>query len=86
MADWNPVGLLPSGTVADKSLLDSLNTGRPIYLQGSDFHNSLVNSRALVLAGVDRTTPDPAGGQVAAAPTANRPVCWWTTPRTSSTG
>lgn len=64
VADWNPVGLLPSGTVADKSLLDSLNTRRPIYLQGSDFHNSLANSRALALAGVDRTTPDPAGGKI----------------------
>ncbi|WP_051948050.1 amidohydrolase [Streptomyces scabiei] len=62
--DWNPVGLLPAGTVATKSLLDSLNTRRPIYLQGSDFHNSLANSRALALAGVDRTTPDPAGGKI----------------------
>jgi predicted amidohydrolase YtcJ len=64
VADWNPVGLLPAGIVADKSLLDSLNTRRPIYLQGSDFHNSLVNSRALALAGVDRSTADPAGGQI----------------------
>ncbi|MFI2433079.1 amidohydrolase [Streptomyces sp. NPDC018693] len=64
VTDWNPVGLLPSGTVADRTLLDSLNTSRPIYLQGSDFHNSLVNSRALALAGVDRTTADPAGGQI----------------------
>ncbi|WP_208921620.1 amidohydrolase [Streptomyces capitiformicae] len=64
VVDWNPVGLLPAGTVADKSLLDSLNTRRPIYLQGSDFHNSLANSRALALAGVDRTTPDPTGGKI----------------------
>ncbi|MFF4503400.1 amidohydrolase [Streptomyces sp. NPDC001401] len=64
VADWNPVGLLPAGTVADKKVLDSLNTRRPIFLQGSDFHNSLANSRALALAKVDRTTPDPAGGQI----------------------
>ncbi|KOV80471.1 amidohydrolase [Streptomyces sp. NRRL WC-3618] len=64
VADWNPVGLLPAGTVGDKSLLDSLNTRRPIHLQGSDFHNSLVNSRALALAGIDRNTPDPVGGQI----------------------
>ena len=64
ITDWNPVGLLPAGTVANKSFLDALNTSRPIYLQGSDFHNSFVNSRALALAGVDRTTPDPAGGEI----------------------
>lgn len=64
VTDWNPVGLLPAGTVAHKSFLDALNTSRPIYLQGSDFHNSFVNSRALALAGVDRTTPDPSGGEI----------------------
>lgn len=64
VADWNPVGLLPAGTVATKAILDALPTSRPIYLQGSDFHNSLVNSRALALAGVDAATPDPAGGEI----------------------
>lgn len=65
VGDWSPVGLLPSGTVAHRSMLDALSTKRPIILQGSDFHNSLVNSRALALAGVTRDTPDPAGGQIA---------------------
>jgi predicted amidohydrolase YtcJ len=55
---------MPPGTVADKSILDSLSTSRPIALQGSDFHNMLVNSRALDLAGIDRTTPDPPGGEI----------------------
>jgi hypothetical protein len=62
--DWNPVGLKPAGTVADKSMLDALQTSRPIALQGSDFHNMLVNSRALALAGIDGTTPDPSGGEI----------------------
>jgi predicted amidohydrolase YtcJ len=64
VTNWNPVGLTPAGTVASKALLDSLPTRRPIFLQGSDFHNSLANSRALALAGVSRTTADPAGGQI----------------------
>jgi predicted amidohydrolase YtcJ len=64
VTDWSPVGLLPAGTVADRSMLDALKTTRPIYIQGSDFHNSWVNSRALALAGVDRTTPNPAGGEI----------------------
>lgn len=64
VTDWNPVGLLPAGTVATKAYLDALDTQRPIYLQGSDFHNSFVNSRALALAGVTRTTADPVGGEI----------------------
>ena len=64
ITDWSPVGLLPAGTVANKSFLDALKTSRPIYLQGSDFHNSFVNSRALALAGIDATTPSPSGGEI----------------------
>lgn len=68
VTDWSPVGLLPAGTVADKQMLDALDTARPIRLQGSDFHNSWVNSRALALAGIDRNTPDPAGGEIVRGP------------------
>lgn len=64
VTDWNPVGLLPAGTAGNRSFLDALSTTRPIHLQGSDFHNSLVNSRALALAGITRDTPDPAGGEI----------------------
>ena len=64
VTDWNPVGLRPAGTVADRSILDALSTSRPIALQGSDFHNMLVNSRALAVAGIDKTTPNPSGGEI----------------------
>ena len=64
VTDWNPVGLKPAGTVADRSILDALATSRPIALQGSDFHNMLVNSRALALAGIDKSTPNPSGGEI----------------------
>jgi len=64
VTDWNPVGLLPAGTVVDRSILDALATSRPIALQGSDFHNMLVNSRALALAGIDKSTPNPSGGEI----------------------
>ncbi len=64
VTDWSPVGLLPNGTVADRSQLDALDTKRPILLQGSDFHNVFVNSRALEVAGVTDSTPNPAGGEI----------------------
>jgi len=47
-----------------KSLLDAIETGRPIILWGSDGHNAWANSRALELAGIAADTPDPALGVI----------------------
>lgn len=46
-----------------RALLDGLTTPRPIAITSSDFHSVLANSRAFALAGIDATTPDPAGGK-----------------------
>jgi len=46
-----------------RALLDGLSTARPIAVTSSDFHSVLANSRAFALAGIDATTPDPAGGK-----------------------
>ncbi|MEV8532058.1 amidohydrolase [Streptomyces sp. NPDC051211] len=62
--DWNPVGLLPTGTVPHHSLLDALPTRRPVALVGGDGHNMWVNRRALDIAGITSATPDPAGGRI----------------------
>src|SRR6266851_541242 len=42
--------------------LDRAAGGRPVYLRRKDGHSAWVSSAALALAGVDQTTPDPAGG------------------------
>ncbi|MFG3490764.1 amidohydrolase [Streptomyces sp. NPDC047972] len=62
--DWNPVGLLPQGTLPHHSLLDALPTRRPVALVGGDGHNVWVNGRALEIAGVTAATPDPPGGKI----------------------
>lgn len=62
--DWNPVGLLPHGTAPHHSMLDALPTRRPIALRGGDGHNVWVNQRALDIAGVTASTPDPVGGKI----------------------
>ncbi|WP_330299146.1 amidohydrolase [Streptomyces sp. NBC_00503] len=62
--DWNPVGLLPSGTLPHHDMLDALPTRRPIALVGGDGHNLWANQRALDIAGITAATPDPVGGQV----------------------
>ncbi|WP_274556408.1 amidohydrolase [Streptomyces spiramyceticus] len=47
-----------------KDLLDAVVPDRPVYLPNRDHHGAWANSRALHLAGVDRTTPDPADGRI----------------------
>ena len=48
-------------TAAD---LDWVTGGRPTLLSRKDGHSIWLNSRALDLAGIDRETPDPAGGTI----------------------
>ncbi|MGW7067836.1 amidohydrolase [Streptomyces sp. NPDC054855] len=62
--DWNPVGLLPHGTAPHHSMLDALPTRRPVALRGGDGHNMWVNRRALEIAGITASTPDPVGGKI----------------------
>lgn len=66
--DWNPVGLLPTGTVPHHRMLDALATRRPVALIGNDGHNAWANQRALDLAGITASTPDPSGGQIVRDP------------------
>lgn len=42
-----------------RDLLDQLVPGRPVYLSAADGHSSWVSSRALELAGIDASTPNP---------------------------
>jgi len=48
-------------TAAD---LDAVSGGLPAALQRVDGHATWVNSRAMSLAGITKTTPDPAGGRL----------------------
>ncbi|MGW3068100.1 amidohydrolase [Streptomyces sp. NPDC001130] len=53
-----------TGGTPTKELLDAVVPDRPVYLPNRDHHGAWVNSRALQLAGVDRSTPDPADGRI----------------------
>lgn len=55
--------LAPDGC-PDATWLDSAVPDRPAVLVAADYHTAWANSRALELAGVDATTPDPPRGQV----------------------
>ncbi len=60
---WNQV-LWPDKTFPTRSALDAISKTRPIALDRVDNHALWVNSAALALAGIDRNTPDPEGGQI----------------------
>jgi len=62
--NWFQQETQPLGVVTTRALLDALPTKRPIFLSSSFGHSTLANSRALALAGITATTPDPVGGQI----------------------
>src|SRR5829696_278346 len=56
--------MLPPGTDATKATLDALKTERPIIVASSDGHTTLVNSKALQIAGITAATADPPSGRI----------------------
>ncbi|MFN0182107.1 MAG: amidohydrolase [Gemmatimonadales bacterium] len=47
-----------------RRLLDAVVPDRPVYLSAADGHSAWVNSKALALAGITRTTADPPKGRI----------------------
>jgi predicted amidohydrolase YtcJ len=52
------------GGLPDRHALDAVVSDRPVFLPNRDGHGTWVNSRALALAGIDRSTPDPPDGRI----------------------
>ncbi|MCF2530891.1 amidohydrolase [Yinghuangia soli] len=61
---WYVQAMQPVGTTVTRKDLDTLPTRRPIVINSTDGHTSLVNSRALALAGITRDTPNPPTGTI----------------------
>lgn len=57
-------GSLAEAGLFDASWLDEAVADRPVMLRAWDYHTVWVNSRALELAGIDASTPEPELGEV----------------------
>ena len=57
-----------------KEWLDAAVPDRPAYLTAADGHSAWVNSKALAIAGVNRTTRDPPGGRIERNPLTGEPT------------
>ncbi|WP_237065308.1 amidohydrolase [Microbulbifer guangxiensis] len=60
---WNQV-LWPGKQFPTRKQLDALEIDHPIWLRRVDGHAGWANSKALELAGIDRNTHSPAGGEI----------------------
>jgi predicted amidohydrolase YtcJ len=56
--------LLTSRTVPTRQVLDGITRDHPVLLIDSTFHDAWLNSRALELLGITRSTSDPGGGVI----------------------
>lgn len=60
---WNQV-IWPGKQFPTAKDLDAVVSDRPVALSRIDGHATWVNTRALEISGITRTTPDPQGGQI----------------------
>lgn len=65
---WSPPAF-PGRTDLDAAVAD-----RPVMLERADGHAVVVNSRALEIAGINRETPDPPGGEILRDPATGLPT------------
>jgi len=47
-----------------KEWLDAIDSDRPIYMTAADGHSAWASSKALEIAGITKSTPDPANGRI----------------------
>ncbi|HEU0138509.1 MAG TPA: amidohydrolase [Bryobacteraceae bacterium] len=61
--DWDHESWTPARLPSRQSI-DAVTPDHPVFVNRLDGHMGLANSVALKMAGIDRNTPDPAGGSI----------------------
>jgi predicted amidohydrolase YtcJ len=64
VVSWFQESMRPAGVKTSRATLDVLKTTRPIIVRSSFGHTVLANTRALALASITASTPDPLGGKI----------------------
>ena len=64
VVSWFQESMRPAGVKTSRATLDALKTTRPILVTSSFGHTALANTRALALAKVTASTPEPIGGKI----------------------
>ena len=64
----------PDTRLPTRDLIDAFTSDTPVFVNRLDGHMALANSLALKLAGIDRGTPDPAGGIIVHDPKTGEPT------------
>ena len=64
----------PGHGLPSRALIDSVTPDNPVWMTRPDLHIGLANTRALEIAGVNRNTPDPPGGQIDRDPQTGEPT------------
>lgn len=70
---WN-YAVFGEAALPDKKYLDELFPNRPVFLEGYDGHSDWVNSKALSLAGITKSTLDPVNGFIVHDPQTGEPT------------
>jgi predicted amidohydrolase YtcJ len=60
---WNYAMFAPE-TLPNKKILDQLFPAIPVFLEGYDGHTYWANSKALAIAGITKSTPNPLNGEI----------------------
>ena len=71
--DWDEEAW-PSERLPNRWLIDPVTPHTPVFISRYDGHAGLANSLALNLAGVNKNTPDPAGGVIVRDPKSGEPT------------
>jgi predicted amidohydrolase YtcJ len=72
LGQWSDT--LLGGELPQRGWVDEASCGKPLFLARFDMHSAVANTRALEIAGIGKSTPDPSGGRIVRDPRTGEPT------------